>query len=135
MKLLYPSTAELGAMFVRNPSVSGYSADDLTEAGVRAALFGTRHPLADQHLGFMSEVADPFAALRTARVSDEIVRPLAELMLVDALVGGGRAARVTRFKLGASVRGVRRLVAGWQTPRRYSNDQAAERQVQGEVNL
>ena len=26
-------------------SVSGYSADDLTEAGVRTALFGVRHPL------------------------------------------------------------------------------------------
>ena len=31
-------------------SVSGYSADDLTEAGVRTALFGVRHPLVDQHL-------------------------------------------------------------------------------------
>jgi hypothetical protein len=83
----------------------------------------------------MGEVVDPFGALRTARVSDEIVRPLAELMFVDALVGGERATRVTRFKLGASVRGVRRLVAGWQTPRRYSNDQTAERHVEGDVRL
>lgn len=116
-------------------SVSGYSADDLIEAGVSTALFGRRHPLVDQNLGFMGEFADPFAALRAARVPDEIIRPLAELMFVDAMVGSGRAARVTRFKLGASVRGIRRLLVGWQAPRRYSNELAAERQVQGDLRL
>lgn len=116
-------------------AVSGYSADDLTEAGLRTVLFGTRHPLADQHLGFIGEVPDPFAALRTARVSDEIVRPLAELMFVDALVGSGRAARITQFKVGAAVRGVRRLVAGWQPPRRYSNERTRDRHVEGDVRL
>jgi hypothetical protein len=116
-------------------SVSGYSADDLTEAGLRAVLFGTRHPLADQHLGFIAEIADPFATLRMARVSDEITRPLAELMFVDALVGNGRAARVTQFKLGASVRGVRRLVAGWQPPKRYSNELTRDRHIDGDVRL
>jgi hypothetical protein len=116
-------------------SVSGYTADDLTEAGLRTALFGTRHPLSDQHLGFMSQIPDPFAALRAARVSDEITRPLAELMFVDALVGSGRAARITEFRLGAAVRGIRRLVAGWQPPRRYSNERVAERRIEGDVRL
>jgi hypothetical protein len=116
-------------------SVSGHSADDLTEAGLRTVLFGTRHPLADQYLGFIGEITDPFAALRTARVSDEIARPLAELMFVDALVGSGRAARITQFKLGAAVRGVRRLVAGWQPPRRYSNEGTRDRNVEGDVRL
>jgi hypothetical protein len=116
-------------------SVSGHSADDLTEAGLRTVLFGTLHPLADQHLGFIGEMADPFAALRAARVSDEIVRPLAELMFVDVLVGSGRATRVTQFKLGAAVRGVRRLLAGWQPPLRYSNERTRNRQVEGEVRL
>jgi Domain of unknown function (DUF4062) len=116
-------------------SVSGYGPDDLTEAGLRTALFGTRHPLADKHLGFMGEMPDPFAALRTARVSDEITRPLAELMLVDALVGSGKAARITQFKLGASVRGVRRLVVGWQPRRRYAKERPVDRQIEGEVRL
>jgi|GEM_PF-724658 len=116
-------------------SVSGLSADDLTEAGLRTVLFGTRHPLADQDLGFIGEIADPFAALRTARVADEIARPLAELMFVDALVGGGRAARITQFKLGAAVGGVRRLVAGWQPPRRYSNERTPDRHIEGGVRL
>jgi hypothetical protein len=116
-------------------SVSGYSPDDLTEAGVRTALFGVRHPLADQHLGFMGEIVDPFAALRAARVSDEITRPLAELLFADALVGSGRAARITEFRLGASVRGIRRLVAGWEPPRRYSNERVTKRRIDGEVRL
>ncbi len=128
-------TREAGRDGMLEMSVSGYGPDDLTEAGLRTALFGTRHPLADQHLGFMGEIPDPFAALRGARVSDEITRPLAELMFADALVGGGRAARITRFRLGTSVRGVRRLVAGWQAPRRYSNEQPADRQIEGDVRL
>jgi hypothetical protein len=106
-----------------------------TEAGLRTVLFGTPHPLADQHLGFIGQTADPFAALRVARVSDEITRPLAESMFVDALVGSGRAARVTKFRLGAAVRGVRRLVAGWQTARGYSNERATDRQIEGDVRL
>jgi hypothetical protein len=102
---------------------------------LRTALFGTRHPLADQHLGFMGEIPDPFASLRAARVSDEVTRPLAELLFADALVGSGRAARITQFKLGASVRGVRRLVAGWQAPRRYANERPSARQIEGDVRL
>ena len=128
-------TREAGRDAMLEMSVSGYSPDDLTEAGLRTTLFGTRHPLADQHLGFMGETPDPFAALRTARVSDEITRPLAELMLVDALVGSGKAARITQFKLGASVRGVRRLVVGWQPHRRYANERPVVRQIEGEVRL
>jgi hypothetical protein len=116
-------------------SVSGFGPDDLTEAGLRTALFGTPHPLADQHLGFIGEIPDPFAALRRARVSDEILRPLAELMFTEALVGSGRASRITQFKLGASVRSVRRLVAGWQQPRRYTNERPSDRQIEGDVRL
>lgn len=108
-------------------SISGYSADDLTEAALRSFLFGVRHPLADQHMGFMTEMRDPLAPLRTARVPDEITRPLAEVLIADEMIGSGRAARLTEFRLGASVRGVRRLAVGWEPPRRYSNERPATR--------
>lgn len=116
-------------------SVSGYSADDLGEAALRSALFGERHPLAGQHMGFITEIRDPLAPLRTARVSDEITRPLAELLIADEMIGSGRAARLTEFRLGAAVRGVRRLTVGWEPPRRYSNERPAPRIVDGQVQL
>lgn len=116
-------------------SVSGHSADDLTVAGLRTVLFGTRHPLSGEHLEFMGQIGDPFAALRAARPPDEIMRPLAELMFVDALVGTGRAARVTEFRLGTAVCGTRRLVAAWQAPRRYSNERSKTRLIEGELRL
>jgi hypothetical protein len=39
----------------------------------------------------MTEIPNPLEALRAARVSDENVRQLAELLVVEALVGSGRA--------------------------------------------
>jgi hypothetical protein len=116
-------------------SVSGYSANDLAEAALRTVLFGERHPLADQRMGFLAEMRDPLAPLRTARVADEITRPLAELLIADEMVGSGRAARLTEFRLGASVRGIRRLVVGWEPFRRYSNERLAPRKVEGQVRL
>ena len=116
-------------------SVSGHSADDLTEAALRSVLFGERHPLAEQHLGFMVKMRDPFAPLRAARVADEVIRPLAELLIADELIGSGRAVRVTAFRLGASVRGVRRLTVEWEPRRRYSNERPPVRRIDGHVRL
>jgi hypothetical protein len=116
-------------------SVNGRSAAELAELALRTALFQERNPLGDQHLGFLAEIPDPLEQLRAARVSDEIARPLAELLIVDALVGSGRAARVTEFRLGAAVRGVRRLTLGWEPPRRYSNERLEARAIAGDVKL
>ena len=116
-------------------SFNGRSASELTELALRTALFRERNPLADQHMSFFAEIPDPLEALRAARVPDEIARPLAELLIVDALVGSGRAARVTDFRLGAAVRGERRLMLGWEPPRRYSNERAEPRSIEGQVRL
>jgi len=116
-------------------SVSGYSADDLTEAALRSALFGERHPLADQHMSLLAEMRDPVEALRGGRLADEITRPLAELLLTDALVGSGRASRVTTFRLGSSITGARRLRIGWEPARRHSNERSSARVVEGYVRL
>jgi hypothetical protein len=116
-------------------SVNGRSAAELTELALRSALFHERNPLGDQHLGFMAEIPDPLEPLRDARVSDEIARPLAELSLVDALVGSGRAMRVTEFRLGAAVRGMRRLTIAWEPLRQYSNERPTIRRIEGDVRL
>ena len=116
-------------------SMNGRSAADITELALRSALFGESNPLDDQHVGFMAEMPDPLEALRAARVPDEIARPLAELLVVDALVGSGRAMRVTDFRLGANVRGGRRLALAWEPPRQYSSERATTKSIEGNVRL
>lgn len=116
-------------------SVGKLTPDDLTEAALKAALFGAQNPLADQHMGFFAEMTDPLEGLRDSKVSDEIVRPLAELLVTDSLVGSRRASRVTEFKLGASVRGIRRLSLSWEAPRRYTNERSQTRTISGDVRL
>ena len=112
------------------------SPDDLTDSALRTALFAKPNPLADRYMDFMPEMPDPLKALRDARVPDEIVRSLAQLMIIDELVGSGRAARVTKFRLGASVGGKRRLELEWEPPQRYVNERLKpRRKIEGQVRL
>jgi len=45
-------------------------------------------------MGFATEINDPLAPLRENPVSEEIIRPLSELLITDLLVGPGRARRI-----------------------------------------
>src|SRR5437773_411212 len=101
-------------------SIGNRTPTDLTEIALRTALFGEPNPLLSQYLGFFPEIPDPLQPLCEARVPEEIVRPLAELLIVDALVGSGRAARVTAFKRGVRIRGMQRLTLSWESQRRYA---------------
>ena len=84
----------------------------------------------------MAEMPDPLVSLRDAGAPHEIVRSLAGLMIIDELLGSGRAARVTQFKLGASVRGLRKLELEWKPRRRYVNERRVhKRLVVGRVRL
>ena len=117
-------------------SFDGQTPEDLTDLALRSAVFGEPNRLAMHHMEFMATMADPLQPLRDARVPDEIVRALAEVMIVDELVGSGRAARVTTFRLGTSVRGLRRLELAWEPPRRYTNERPERRQpLVGQVRL
>ena len=114
---------------------NGQTPADLTETTLRVALLGERSQLARQHTHFMVEMPDPLQPLRDAHVPDEILRPLAEVMIIDELLGSGRAARVTQFRLGASVGGLRRLELSWEAPREYENENRRERHLVGQVRL
>jgi Domain of unknown function (DUF4062) len=116
-------------------SIGNRGPDDLTEIALRTVLFGEPNPLADQHLGFATEIEDPLAPLRENPVSEEIIRPLFELLVTDVLVGAERARRITTFRLGVQIRGRRALTIGWETPSRYSNDMASVRTISGEVSI
>jgi hypothetical protein len=116
-------------------SINGRSAAEIAEIALRTTLFNERNPLEDQHMGFMTEMPDPLEPLRAARVPDEIVRPLAELLIIDELVGSGRAERVTAFRLGGSVGGMRTLALEWVPFRHYTNERAATRRIEGQARL
>lgn len=113
----------------------GMTPADLTDAAIRNALFGEPNPLSRQHMDFLAEMCDPLQPLRDARVPDEIIRSLAEVMIVDELVGSGRAARVSNLRLGASVGGLRRLELVWEPPRAYSNERRQRKRLGGRVRL
>jgi hypothetical protein len=116
-------------------SVGGMTPDDLTEAALRSALFGERNPAARQYMGFFSDMPDPLQPLRQHPVSEEALRPIAELLFTDELVGSGRAARIVNFKLGVGVGGRRKLLLAWQTPQRYANERVSVRMIEGTVTL
>ena len=113
----------------------GMTPADLTDVALGNALFGEPNPLSEQHMDFLAEMPDPLEPLRNAVVPDEIVRSLAEVMIVDELIGSGRAARVANLRVGASVGGLRRLELVWEPPRTYSNERRKQRRLEGKVRL
>ncbi len=117
-------------------SFEGLEPADLTEAAIRTALLGEPNRLSSRGMGFLAELPDPLQPLREARVAEEIVRPLAELMIVDELVGSGRAVRVMKFRLGTSVGGRRRIEFEWEPSRGLGHDRLEpRRKLDGRVEL
>lgn len=101
-----------------NTGTSTYSPDDLTVVAVRTALFGEPNPLG--RMGFMAEIPDPLTAVQQASVTEENLRPILRLGLVEALVGSGRASRIVQLLVGPRARdGQRRLLLEWESPGRY----------------
>jgi hypothetical protein len=118
-------------------SVGNKTPDDLTEIGLRSVLFGERDSVSDWNsgFGFLAEMDDPLQPLRDNPVSEEIIRPLAELMLTELLVGSGRAESIREFRLGVSASGQRSVSLTWETPKRYSNKPSEVRSIQGNVRI
>jgi hypothetical protein len=108
---------------------------DLTDVALRAALFRDPDALSDKRLGFFSEIPDPLQALREARVSDDIVRLVAGLLVVDALVGSNLAVRVTAFRLGDPIGDARPALLSWLAPQRYSGERTVTRTIKGWVRI
>ena len=119
----------------RDISVGEKSPADLNEIALRSVLFGEPSPFADPYTGFATEIPDPLAPLRENPVSEEIVRPLSELLVTDLLVGTERAKRIVTFKLSVAIQGRRSLALAWEPPSRYSNQAETIRTIKGEVKL
>ena len=99
----------------RDVSFGRKTPHDLTEIALRTVLFGELNPIADKHMGFMTEIDDPLQPLRESPVSEEIIRPLSELLVTDLLVAPGVQAS---FATSGSV--LRFGDAGaWRSPGRH----------------
>jgi hypothetical protein len=116
-------------------TVNGLTPTDLTEAALRTAFFSEPNRLVAEHLGFLAEIPDPLRPLRDANLSEETVRPLSELLIVEVLVGTERASRITQFKLGVAVRGVRLLTLSWEPQVQYSGERSVVRTITGQIRL
>jgi hypothetical protein len=119
----------------REISVNGKSPADLTELGLRSVLFGEPNPFTDQYMGLATEMFDPLAPLRENSVSEEIVRPLSELLVTDLLIGTERAKRIVTFRLGVPIQGRRKLALSWEPPSPYTNQTERIRELGGEVKV
>lgn len=83
----------------------------------------------------MARIEDPRGPLREASVPEEALRSILRLLVVEALVGAGRARRLTTFQLGPPAPGGRRLALGWETHSPHPGRSAERREVEGRIDL
>jgi hypothetical protein len=110
-----------------------YSPGELTEIALRAALFNEPNPLG--HGALPPEIEDPIQPLSSAGASEEALRPILRLLVVESLVASGRARRLTDLRLGPPRPDGRRILGGWETRSRHPGDQSERRQVEGTVRI
>lgn len=115
----------------RDVAFNGRSPEDLTELAVRVNLFGEPNPLGT--MGFFAEMENPFSVVISLGLSDEIASGVAEVLLVEELVGSGRAERLTTIRVGPKRHGKRRVEIGWLPRQRFTNVLPERRVVEGEA--
>ena len=112
-------------------STAGLSADDLTEAGLRAGLLGEPLPAAlGSTMSSMVDATDPLAELPTG-LPPAAEQAVAGLLIADRLLAPGKAAYISRFALGPAHLGERRLELVYGDPRRYTSVEPGERSIEG----
>jgi len=116
---------------VMRVAMGGFSADDIVERSLRTALFGEAPPEGLRLYG-LSNTDDPWAELAGVRLSEDSVRSLARLLLVERLVGRGEAGPVEDFQLGPLRNGTRQVALTYWEPQVYSNVAPQLRSVSGE---
>lgn len=105
--------------------------EDLTELAVRIALFNEPNPLG--RMGFFAQMENPFRTINALRLSEDAVGAVAEILLIEELVGSGRAERLTKVRVGPVRQGKRRVALEWLPRQRYTNVGPERRRVEGEV--
>ena len=112
-------------------SYADRSPEDLTQLALQVALFGQPNPLG--HMASMAEIDNPIPAIVEIGLDEDSFAGAAEVLLVESLVGSGRAERITALQIGPSHSG-RPLRLEWEAPRRFSNIEPERRQIEGKLH-
>ena len=112
-------------------SYANRSPEDLTELALRVALFGEPNPLG--HMALMAEMANPIPDIAQIGLDEDSFAGAAEVLLVESLVGSGRAERITALQIGPARSG-RPLRLEWEAPRRFSNIEPERREIDGRLH-
>jgi hypothetical protein len=113
-------------------SFSGLSPDDQTELGLRTGLLGEPlPPQVDGNFGFMIDTSDPLAELEGLMLPPAAEEAVGRLLVVERLLGAGRASRIERFALGPAHLRERRVELEYVEPRRYANHEPGLRRIEG----
>ncbi len=113
-------------------SYADRSPEDLTGLALQVALFGEPNPLG--HMAFMAEMDNPIPAIAQIGLDEDSFVGAAEVLLVESLVGSGRAERITALQIGPARSG-RPLRLEWEAPRRFSNVEPERRQIEGKLHI
>ncbi|HEX4116042.1 MAG TPA: hypothetical protein VHY18_09235 [Solirubrobacteraceae bacterium] len=116
-----------GAM---DAGTTGFSADELTEVGLRAGLLGEPLPAALGSMQFMVDASDPLADL-PAGLPPAAEQAVGLLLISERLLASSKAAYISRFALGPAHLEQRRVEMIYGDPRRYSNVERGQRQIVG----
>lgn len=100
-----------GMSFSFSLNSATYSADDITEINLRSALFGEARPQGLLSVG--GDIGDPLSQLPAAALPAELHRAVLGLLITEALVGSGRASRVTRLQISPPGPRGRRVIVRW----------------------
>jgi uncharacterized protein DUF4062 len=111
---------------------SGYTAEDLTEHGLRAGLLGVEVPANLGAFGPMLETPDPLDELHGPALSEGSVVPIARLLLVEHLVGKHLARSIDQFSIGPAHEGKRQLSLTYTEARQAVNVDPQQRTIEGE---
>jgi Domain of unknown function (DUF4062) len=115
-------------------SLNGVGYDEMTEVAVKVSWLGAENPLGT--MSFEAEIDNPFALLDGLQVPEESLRPIALVLAYEILARTRNVARITRFRLGPSVAGHRRLAVGWIPRAAYANQpDPLGHEIEGDVTL
>jgi len=109
-----------------------WTAEELAGSALSDALFGTS--LSPSGMFGSAKMADPLEPLRSLSLPDSVIRPVARILITEALVRSGAARIVDAFRMGPRHGDVRQLSVTWTPRRQYQNVAVEPVTTAGEIS-